>query len=157
VRVSRLSLVAPLVLAALVSACSSGADGPSGTASEIAEKVFVEAGVEPFGPTVSITTDQEIEFFLGSTNYPEFTDTAVAQPMISIDPRILYVLQVATKDQAAETVTQLEADIDPQRLVCVQFSPDDVVISSRGSVVFLVIDSDHAERDALAAAFEAVD
>jgi len=116
----------------------------------------MEAGVEPFGETTTLTTDQEIEFFLGSTNYPPFTDTAVVQPMISIDARILYILKVATEKEAADVVAQLGVDVDPNRLICVAFSPDDVVIDSRGTVVFMVIDSNHDERNALAEAFKTI-
>lgn len=146
-----------LLLAMLSSACSSGSDSPAGTAAEIADKVFTEAGVEPFGEAVSLTTDQEIEFFLGSTNYPPFTDTAVVQPMINLDTRILYVLIVETESEAADVVAQLEVDVDPTRLICVTFSPDDVVIDSRGNVVFMVINSDADERDALADAYASID
>jgi hypothetical protein len=146
-----------LLVVLLVSACSSGSSAPAGTAAEIAGKVFTEAGVEPFGDTISLASDEEIEYFLGSTNYPAFTDTAVAQPMISIDARILYVLKVANEKEAAEVIDQLEVDVDPDRLICVQFSMDDVAIESRGTVVFMVIDSDHEERNALTAAFDGID
>lgn len=150
-------VLAVVVLTLLASGCSSGSSAPSGTAAEIAANVFAEAGVEPFGETVSLTTEQEIEYFLGSTNYPEFSDTAVVQPMISIDARILYILEAATEDDATAVTDQLETDVDPARLVCVQFSMDDVVINSRGTVVFMVIDSNHDERNALATAFETID
>jgi hypothetical protein len=151
--------LAPVALAVVVlsSACSSGSDAPTGTASEIAGNVFTEAGVEPFGEPFSLNNDQEIEFFLGSTNYPTFTDTAVVQPMISVDTRILYILEVETEDEAADVVAQLEEDVDPTRLICVTFSVDDVVIDARGNVVFMVIDSDAAERTALADAFASID
>lgn len=159
-RMARLLMIAALLLALslVAAACGSeGGDAPTGTASEIAGKVFTEAGVEPFGPTTSITNDQEMEYFLGSTNYPEFTDTAIVQPMISIDARILYILKVATEKDAAATMDQLEEDVDPARLVCVQFSMDDVAMSSRDTVVFMVIDADHDQRNALASAFDAIE
>ncbi|MCJ7832009.1 MAG: hypothetical protein MUP92_01000 [Actinobacteria bacterium] len=152
---SKLVLVS-LVLAVFTSACSSGSSGPTGTAAEIAANTFTEAKVEPFGETTSLTSDQEIEFFLGSTNYPPFTDSAVVQPMMSIDARIMYILEVATEKEAADVVTQLAVDVDPNRLICVVFSPDDVVIDSRGTVVFMVIDSNHDERNALAEAFKTI-
>jgi hypothetical protein len=155
-RYSRLIPIIALV-AVIASACSSGSDSPSGTAAEIADKVFVEAGVEPFGEPLTLATDQDIEFFLGSTNYPPFTDSAVVQPMISIDTRILYVLMVETEGEADDVVAQLEVDVDAPRLICVTFSPEDVVIDSRGTVVFMVIDSDEAERNALADAFSEID
>jgi len=146
-----------VVGALLAIGCSSGSSAPSGTAAEIANKVFAEAGVEPFGEPTSLATDQEIEYFLGSTDYPTFSDTAVVQPMISIDTRILYVLQVATDKDAATVMDQLEVDVDPDRLVCVQFSMDDVAITSRDTVVFMVIDSNHEERNALMSAFETIE
>ncbi len=148
-----------LIAGLLVSACSSGSSGsaaPTGTAAEIAQKVFDEAKVEPFGETRTLETPEDIAFFLGSTNYPPFVDTAVVQPMISIDARIMYVLEVASEQEAADVVKQLETDVDPNKLICVTFTMDDVVIDSRGTVVFMVIDSKAEERDALANAFKTI-
>lgn len=152
-----LVLLVLLLVAALSLACSSGSDGPTGTASEITEQIFTEASVDAFGPTLSLTTNDEIEFFLGSTNYPTFADTAVVQPMISIDTRMLYVLKLESDDEAADVIAQLEEDIDPTRLICVTFTHDDVVIDSRGPVVFMTINSNPEERAALAAAFSSID
>lgn len=154
---TRKLLLIVAAFALIASACSSGGDAPSGTAAEIADNVFAEAGVEPFGPTISLETPADIEFFLGSTNYPEFTDSAVVQPLVNIDTRILYILMVETADDADDVKAQLEEDVDPTKLICVAFSLEDVVIDSRDNVVFMVIDSNHDERDALAEAFQAID
>ncbi len=154
------AIAVAIIAGLLAAACSSGSGGsaaPTGTASEIAQKVFDEAKVEAFGDTQTLDTPEEISYFLGSTNYPPFSDTAVVQPMISIDARIMYVLEVATEQEAADVVKQLEADVDPTKLICVVFSMDDVVIDSRGTVVFMVIDATPAEREALANAFTAID
>lgn len=157
---SRTAIAVVIFAGLLVAACSSGSGGsaaPAGTSAEIAQKVFDEAKVEPFGETQTLDTPEEISYFLGSTNYPPFTDTAVVQPMISIDARIMYVLEVATEAEAADVVKQLEVDVDPTKLVCVVFTMDDVVIDSRGTVVFMVIDANPAERDALANAFKTIE
>lgn len=148
-----------LLVSLLAASCGSGSssDQPEGTAAEIVSKVFAAAGVEPFGEAVPLTTPEEIEFFLGSTDYPPFTDTAVVQPPISIDARILYVLEVATEEEAAQVIEQLSVDIDPNRLICVTFTPDDVSIESRGSVVFMTINSDHDQKNALTEAFTTID
>lgn len=155
------AFVASVVIASLlVAACTSSSGGsaaPTGTAAEIAGKIFTEAKVEPFGETRSLQSAEDITYFLGSTNYPTFSDTAVVQPMISIDARILYVLEVASDGEAADVVKQLEADVDPTKLICVTFTMEDVVIDSRGTVVFMVIDADPTERDALASAFKTID
>lgn len=157
---TRLILLPLLLIAAALSlACSSssGSDGPTGTASEITEQIFTEASVDPFGSTISLTTNDEIAFFLGSTNYPTFADTAVVQPMISIDTRMLYVLKLDSEQEVEDVVAQLEEDIDPERLICVTFTHDDVVIDSRGTVVFMTINSNPDERAALVAAFAAIE
>ena len=157
--VRRGAIALVIIVGLLVAACSSGSggsDAPTGTAAEIAQKVFDEAGVESFGQTQTLDSPEEISFFLGSTNYPPFVDTAVVQPMISIDARIMYVLEVSSDEEAADVVTQLGKDIDPNKLVCVTFTMDDVVIDSRGTVVFMVIDANTEERDALASAFKAI-
>ena len=155
----RLTVVAALL--ASVAACggSSGSGGsaaPVGDATEVITATFAQANVEMWGEPVSITNDDEAIFYLGSTNYPDFTSTAIVQPMISIDPRIAYVLETASEADAIATMDQLKKDVDPNKLVCVVFSLDDVRQERRGNVVFQVIDSDHAERDALANAFLAI-
>jgi len=154
-RVNR--LIPLLAIVILAAACSSGSSAPSGTAAEIAGKVFATAGVEPFGETIALQSPDQIEYFLGSTNYPAFTDTAVVQPLINLDTRIMYVLVVGSSEEADAVVKQLDKDVDPTKLVCVQFSRDDVVVHTRDNVVFMVIDADHTERDALADAFTSID
>lgn len=156
----RLAL-ATIALILVVAGCSgpggsSGPTGPTGDATQIVTNTFEGAAVEMWGEPISLTTDEEETFFLGSTNYPDFTSTAIVQPMISIDPRIAYVLETASEADAIATMEQLQTDIDPNKLICVSFSMADVRQERRGNVVFMVIDSDHAERDSLASAFLAV-
>jgi hypothetical protein len=148
-----------VALALLAAGCGGddAADEPSGTAAEIADEVFAEAGVEPFGEPVSLVTDEDLEFYLGSANYPEFIDSAVVLPLINVDTRALYILKTVDEDQAAEVMEQLEEDVDPNRLICVSFAPEDVVIDSRGGVVFMTINSDEAQRTALAEAFTVIE
>lgn len=150
-------LIIVSALALMGAACGGGDGAPSGTAEEIAMNVFAEAGVEPFGPALSLQSDQDTEFYLGSTNYPDFVDTAVVIPLINLDTRALYILELDSADEAEEVMEQLETDVDPQKLICVTFAEEDVITDSRDNIVFMVINSDHAERDALAEAFETID
>ncbi len=152
-----LLLLAAVALMGTVAACSSGPAAPAGTASEIADKVFAEAGVDPFGPKQNLEKAQDREFYLGAADYPAFADSAVVLPMISIDTRVLYVIKAASSDDVDKMMTQLEENIDPNRLVCVTFSLDDVVIDSRGDVVFMTINSNEEQRLALAEGFKAIE
>ena len=60
--------IAVAILAGLVvAACSSGSGvsaAPAGTSAEIAQKVFDEAKVEPFGDTQTLDTPEQISYFL---------------------------------------------------------------------------------------------
>jgi hypothetical protein len=149
-------VIAMFALTAGLVACGSEEQGPTGTAAEIADKIFAEAGEEQFGMTQEIATVADKEWLLGSADYPEFADSAAVMPMISLDTRVLHVIKAANSDEVAEIITALEANIDPNHLICVTFSLDDVVIDSRGDVVFMTINSDHDQRDALAEAFLAI-
>ena len=60
---------------------------------QIADKIFTQAGVEPFGMSQSLEKDEDKEFLLGSKDYPEFADSVAILPMISIDTRVLYITQ----------------------------------------------------------------
>ena len=54
-------IVSMLALVAAVISCGSEEKGPSGTAAEIADKIFAEAGAEPFGPARGIETDDDMQ------------------------------------------------------------------------------------------------
>ena len=136
--------------------CSGGESAPTGTAAEIADKIFQKAEVQSFGMSQEISAEN-MEFYLGSLDYPEFADSIVITPMISIDTRVLYVIKAANKGDVETIKTRLDENIDPNRLICVTFSMEDVVIDSRGDVIFMTINSDPEQRTALAEAFNTIE
>ena len=144
-------------LLAIQIGCTSGPVGPAGAATEIADKIIAEAGLERFWDPQSLETDEDKLFFLGSADYPPFADAAVVQAMIRIDPRLLVVIRAFDPDEVRQIKSELEKNIDPNRLVCVMFSPDDVVLDSRGDVVFMAINPDAEQRAALAEAFKNIE
>ena len=149
-------IVAMMTMLVALTGCASAEQGPAGTAAEIADKIFAEAGAEPFGPAAEIIVDGNMEWLLGSTEYPEFADSAAVMPMMNIDTRALHVIKAANGDEVDDIKAALATHIDPLRLICVQFSMDDVVIDSRGDIVFVTINKDAEQRVALADAFQAI-
>jgi hypothetical protein len=142
----------------IIGACSSDKSAAlTGTAAELVDKIFAEAGIESFGTAQNLQNDEDIEFYLGSTDYPEFKDAVVVIPMISIDTRVLYVIKTADKSDAEEIKSKLEQNIDPNRLICVTFTLEDVVIESRGDVIFMTINSDPEQRTSLQEAFKNIE
>lgn len=139
-----------------LTACSGGESAPTGTAAEIADKVFQQAEVQPFGMSEKLSAEN-MEFYLGTLDYPEFADSVVIIPMISIDTRVLYIIKAANKGDVETIKTRLDENIDPDRLICVTFSMEDVVIESRGDVIFMTINSDPEQRTALAEAFNTIE
>jgi hypothetical protein len=145
-----------LLSLAVLTACGGEKPGPAGTAEEIADRIFAQAKVEPFGPYQSLEDDEAREFYLGSKDYPAFADSVAALPMISIDTRVLVILRAADRSTVKQITDKLAQNIDPNRLVCVTFSPEDVVIESRGDVIFLSINSNAEQRKALTEAFKTI-
>ena len=150
------AIISMLVMVAALTGCASAEQGPEGTAAEIADKIFAEAGTDPFGNATPIATDQDMEWLLGSTEYPEFADSVSVLPMISLDTRVLNVIKAANSNEVEDIKAALEKNIDPNHLICVTFSLEDVVIESRGDVVFMTINTDHDQRDALVQAFQVI-
>jgi len=134
-----------------------GESAPIGTATEIADKIFTQSGVDSFGMSQALEKDEDMEFLLGSADYPPFADAVVIMPMISIDTRVLYVIKAENKGDVEEIKTTLEENIDPDRLICVTFSLEDVVIDSRADVIFMTINSNQEQREALAEAFDTIE
>ncbi|MFC1914852.1 hypothetical protein ACFLWK_01190 [Chloroflexota bacterium] len=152
-----LLLITVLISISIFTGCAGGESAPVGTAAEIANNIFTQAGVEPFGMSQPLGITDDIEFFLGASDYPTFADAVVILPMISIDTRVLYVIKAASKGDVETIKTKLDENIDPNRLVCVTFSLEDVVIESRGDVIFMTINSKPEQRTALAEAFKTIE
>lgn len=149
-------LVSSLLLP-ILSGCAGGESTPSGTSAEIVDKVFAQAQVENFGMTQALVTGDDYEFFLGSRDYPEFVDATAVIPMINIDTRVMVVIKAANIGEVADLTAKLKENIDPNRVVCVTFTMEDVAIENRGDVVFLTINTDAEQRTALVEAFLAID
>ncbi|MFC2038204.1 hypothetical protein ACFLUG_00325 [Chloroflexota bacterium] len=153
-----LFLPALLLSVFVLTGCATGPSAPSGTVDEIADKVFAESGVTFRAPErLSLENDENREFYLGSTEYPEFANSVAVVPMIRIDTRVLYVIKAANKGDIETIKTALKDNIDPNRLICVTFSLEDVVIESRGDIIFMTINSDIEQRTALEEAFIAIE
>ena len=58
-------LIAMLTMFVALTGCASAEQGPTGTGAELADKIFVEAGADPFGPAAEITADANMEWLLG--------------------------------------------------------------------------------------------
>ncbi len=149
-------LLVVLFSLAILTGCAGEKPAPAGTATEIANKIFAEAGVESFGPYQGLEDDETKEFYLGSRDYPAFADAVAVIPMISLDTRVLVIIRATDKGSVQEITDKLAQNIDPNRLVCVTFTPEDVAIESRGDVIFLGINSDSEQRKALLEAFKSI-
>ena len=144
------------LLLAVLAGCAGGESAPTGTAAEIADKIFAQAQVENFGMSQGVATDEDKEFYLGSRDYPAFADAVAIMPMINIDTRVLIVIKAADKGDVADIETKLKENIDPNRVICVTFSLDDVAIESRGDVILLTINTDAEQRASLVEAFGSI-
>ena len=145
------------VLLLAVVGCAPGQSAPTGTVTEIVDKVFAVSGVDPFGMSQSLATDEDKEFFLGSRDYPPFADAVAVMPMINIDTRVLVIVKAASQGDVEEIKTLLRENIDPNRVVCVTFSLEDVAIESRGDVILMTINTDAEQRTAMVDAFASID
>ncbi len=138
--------------------CRVAESAPTGTASEIADKIFETSGVIFRAPErLSLEKDEDREFYLGSSDYPEFADSVAVVPMIRVDTRVLYIIITSNKGDVEIIKTALRENINPDRLVCVRFSLEDVIIESRGNVIFMIINPIAEEKEALAEAFRTIE
>ena len=137
--------------------CAQGQSAPAGTAAEIADKLFTASGVEPFGMQQNLASPEDYEFFLGSRDYPPFSEAVAVMPMINIDTRVLVIVKAADKGDVEQIKSSLRENIDPNRVVCVTFSLDDVAIENREDVILMTINTDAEQRTALVEAFKSID
>ncbi len=91
--------ISMLLLAIALVACGETEEqGPEGTAAEIADKIFTEAGTDPFGMSQEIATVADKEWPLWSAVSPEFADPVAVIPMFRRDPRVPHVVKAANRD-----------------------------------------------------------
>ena len=152
-----LLLLAAVFSLAILAGCAGGESVPAGTATEIADKIFAKSQVENFGMSQILENDADKELFLGSKDYPEFADSVAVMPMINIDTRVLVIVKAADKGSVEDIKTKLKENVDPNRVVCVTFSLEDVAIESRGDVILMTINTDAEQRTALVDAFKSID
>ena len=150
-------LTAVLVSLFALVGCAGGQSAPTGTAAEIVDKVFAASEVESFGMQQSLATDEDREFYLGSRDYPAFSEAIAVMPMINIDTRVLVMIKAADKGDVEDIKTRLRENIDPNRVVCVTFTLEDVAIESRGEMILMTINTDAEQRTALVEAFKSID
>jgi hypothetical protein len=151
---SALLFVVGFFLLVVLTGCGTAESTPSGTAGEIADKIFEKSDVTFRAPErLSLDKDEDREFYLGTSDYPEFADSVAVVPMIRIDTRLLVIIKASNKGDIEDIKSRLQENIDPNRLVCVTFSLEDVVIENRGNVIFMTINSDVEEKAALTEAF----
>ena len=150
-------LLAAVFSLAILVGCAGGQSAPTGTAAEIADKVFTASGVESFGMSQNVETDEDREFYLGSRDYPAFSEAIAVMPMINLDTRVLVIIKAADKGDVEDIKTRLRENIDPNRVVCVTFSLEDVAIESRGDVILMTINTDAEQRTAMVEAFKSID
>ena len=151
-------LLSILISLVILIGCGTGESTPAGTVNEIADKIFTKSGVTFRAPeSVRLDQDEKKEFYLGSSDYPEFADSVAVVPMIRIDTRLLVVIKAANKGDIEEIKTKLKENIDPNRLVCVRFTLEDVVVDNRGDVIFMTINSNVEEKTALVEAFKTIE
>ena len=77
--------------------------------------------------------------------------------MIRIDTKVLYIIRAANRGDINTIKTALKENIDSNRLICVTFSLEDVVIENRGDVILLTVNSDAEQRAALVEAFKIIE
>ncbi len=150
-------LLATVLLLVVLVGCAGGSSAPTGTTAEIADKIFTASGVESFGMVQPVATDEDREFYLGSRDYPAFSEAIAVMPMINIDTRVLVIIKAADKGDVEKIKTRLRENIDPNRVVCVTFSLEDVEIESREDVILMTINTDAEQRTALVEAFKSID
>jgi len=150
-------LLVSVTAIATLAGCAGGKAAPAGTASEIADNVFAQAQVERFGPTEPIQDDTAKEFYLGSKDYPAFSEAVAVAPMINLDTRVLVIIKAAGKGDVEDIKSKLMQNIDPNKVVCVTFTKEDVAIESRGDVIFMTINTDAAQRKSLVEAFRNIE
>ena len=65
-----LSLLAAVFPLVILVGCAGGQSAPTGTTAEIADKVFAAAGVESFGMSQNLATEEDNEFYCGLPGLP---------------------------------------------------------------------------------------
>ena len=84
-------------------------------------------------------SDDMKNYFLG-TEEIEFTEALAAEPMIGVMPHSIVVFRVAEGTDVDAVVKLVKENADPRKWICVGVEDDQLLVSSIGNTIALVID-----------------
>lgn len=88
-------------------------------------------------------TQENMAFFLGVDNLDIQAGLAV-EPMMNAQAHSVCLLRLAEGQDVEKAKAAIAANVDPNKWICVGVSPENVLVSSIGNLVLLVMDDEYA-------------
>lgn len=113
--------------------------GPTGTPTELIDKLYAKKSVELMLGTVSVdlSNADAVKGYLGLSDSSKIKEAAASEALIGSQAYSLAVVRVKNSKDAASVAASMKSGINPRKWVCVE--ADDLSIAYCGDVVMLIM------------------
>jgi hypothetical protein len=139
--------VTALMILGLVG-CTSETETPqkeiTGTLEEIMAATYSGTGIELPMLGNTVVNDENIAYFLGTTDIA-YTEALASEPMISSIAHSVVLVRVA-EDADIETIKKsIEQSVDGFKWICVGVEADNIKVVNVGNLIALVMDNENSQ------------
>lgn len=145
-----IALLMTLVLVFSFAACGAAESEKtvSGTLPEIIDKIYAAADLDAetrefvdsdvYGP-VTMEIDQESMVYYFGVEIPDAEEAVFSEPMMNANPFSVCLVRVKDGTDVDALKSDIKANADPRKWICVGVEDSDVRVESLGNVVLLVM------------------
>lgn len=88
---------------------------------------------------------QPLSWFIGVDELDDMEAGLASEPMINVVPHSVVLLRMKEEADIESTVTQITANADPRKWICVGVEDENFIVESAGRYILLVMDDENAK------------
>lgn len=155
--IKKICLLFTLVLVLVsISGCGKKVESNiEGKLEEIMEKLYADIPDEnkPMMLGNIEVNDENIESFIG-TNDVEYKEALASESMIGSIAHSVVLVRTKEGADVEKIKSEIKEKIDPRKWICVGIERDEVVVTSRGDLILVVVVQDEENRTKIETAFK---
>lgn len=146
----KLSLVICFMIAAVLVTGCGASKNVEGTLEEIMTKVYADIpeSERPMGLANTEVTDENVEYFLGTTDI-EYKEALASESMIGSIAHSVVLVRTEKNADIEAIKTKIKSSVNPRKWICVGVEEDEVIVKNKGDLIILIMaqsDSDKLEQ-----------
>jgi len=124
---------------------SNSSQNVEGSLEEIMASVY--NGVDKNLSALNITevTPENLSYYLGVKDL-DYSEAIASEPVISVHAHSVVLARVNDVSKIEEIKSQIKANVNPRKWICVGIEDKNVIVDSIGDLVILIMDNDYSKE-----------